>query len=133
MHLACQSLRTGDLAGARGGGLDLVFPHHENEIAQSEAANEAPFVNMWIHHGFVTVRNEESAEAEKMSKSLGNFLTIRELSKKFHPETLKLFVFSTQYRNPLEYSEQAMQDGHVKGEHHQELLLGARLQCGCHP
>ncbi|MEE4165425.1 MAG: cysteine--tRNA ligase, partial [Desulfocapsaceae bacterium] len=112
-HIECSAMSKkylGDTFDIHGGGKDLIFPHHENEIAQSEAANEAPFVNMWIHHGFVTVRNEKTAEAEKMSKSLGNFLTIRELSKKFHPETLKLFVFSTQYRNPLEYSEQAMQD-----------------------
>jgi len=112
-HIECSAMSKkyfGDTFDIHGGGKDLIFPHHENEIAQSEAANEAPFVNMWIHHGFVTVRNEQTAETEKMSKSLGNFLTIRELSKKFHPEVLKLFVFSTQYRNPLEYSEQAMQD-----------------------
>ena len=112
-HIECSAMSKkyfGNTFDIHGGGKDLIFPHHENEIAQSEAANGAPFVNMWIHHGFVTVRNEKSAETEKMSKSLGNFLTIRELSKKFHPETLKLFVFSTQYRNPLEYSEQAMQD-----------------------
>jgi len=112
-HTECSAMSKkyfGDTFDIHGGGKDLIFPHHENEIAQSEAANEAPFVNMWIHHGFVTVRNEETAEEEKMSKSLGNFLTIRELSEKFHPEILKLFVFSTQYRNPLEYSEQAMQD-----------------------
>lgn len=112
-HTECSAMSKkyfGDTFDIHGGGKDLIFPHHENEIAQSEAANEAPFVNMWIHHGFVTVRNEETSETEKMSKSLGNFLTIRELSEKFHPEALKLFVFSTQYRNPLEYSEQAMQD-----------------------
>ena len=112
-HIECSAMSKkyfGDTFDIHGGGKDLIFPHHENEIAQSEAANSAPFVNMWIHHGFVTVRNEQTTEAEKMSKSLGNFLTIRELSKKYHPEALKLFVFSTQYRNPLEYSEQAMQD-----------------------
>ena len=103
-HTECSAMSKkyfGDTFDIHGGGKDLIFPHHENEIAQSEAANEAPFVNMWIHHGFVTVRNEETSETEKMSKSLGNFLTIRELSKKFHPEALKLFVFSTQYRNPI--------------------------------
>ena len=112
-HTECSAMSKkylGETFDIHGGGKDLIFPHHENEIAQSEAANDAPFVNMWVHHGFVTVRNEETEEAEKMSKSLGNFLTIRELSKKFHPEVLKLFVFSTQYRNPLEYSDQAMQD-----------------------
>ena len=116
----------GDTFDIHGGGKDLIFPHHENEIAQSEAANEAPFVNMWIHHGFVTVRNEDTAEAEKMSKSLNNFLTIRELSNKFHPEALKLFVFSTQYRNPLEYSEQAMQDAHTGLSRLYECIAGSK-------
>jgi len=115
-HIECSAMSKkyfGDTFDIHGGGKDLIFPHHENEIAQSEAANEAPFVNMWIHHGFVTIKNEETAENEKMSKSLGNFLTIRKLAEKYHPEVLKLFVFSTQYRNPLEYSEQAMQDAQV--------------------
>ncbi|NNF47062.1 MAG: cysteine--tRNA ligase, partial [Desulfofustis sp.] len=112
-HIECSAMSKkllGETFDIHGGGQDLIFPHHENEIAQSEAANEKTFVNLWIHHGFVTVRNEQTDEEEKMSKSLGNFLTIRDLSEKFHPEALKLFVFSTQYRNPLEYSEQAMQD-----------------------
>ncbi len=112
-HIECSAMSKqflGETFDIHGGGKDLIFPHHENEIAQSEAANEKPFVNLWVHHGFVTVRNEQTDEEEKMSKSLGNFLTIRDLSEKYHPEALKLFVFSTQYRNPLEYSEQAMQD-----------------------
>jgi len=112
-HIECSAMSKkflGDTFDIHGGGKDLIFPHHENEIAQSEAANNKTFVNLWIHHGFVTVRNEQTDEEEKMSKSLGNFLTIRDLSEKFHPEVLKLFVFSTQYRNPLEYSQQAMQD-----------------------
>jgi cysteinyl-tRNA synthetase len=112
-HIECSAMSKkylGNTFDIHGGGKDLIFPHHENEIAQSEAANDRPFVNMWVHHGFVTVRNETTAENEKMSKSLGNFLTIRELSGKYHPEILKLFIFSTQYRNPLEYSEQAMLD-----------------------
>ncbi|MEE4315108.1 MAG: cysteine--tRNA ligase [Desulfofustis sp.] len=112
-HIECSAMSKkylGDTFDIHGGGKDLIFPHHENEIAQSEAANDKPFVNMWVHHGFVTVRNEATEENEKMSKSLGNFLTIRELSEKYHPEILKLFIFSTQYRNPLEYSEQAMLD-----------------------
>ncbi len=75
-HIECSAMSKkyfGSTFDIHGGGKDLIFPHHENEIAQSEAANGAPFVNMWIHHGFVTVRNEKSAETEKMSKSLGNF------------------------------------------------------------
>jgi len=87
-----------------GGGQDLIFPHHENELAQSEGANERPFVHTWIHHGFVTIKDE------KMSKSLGNFLTIRDITDKYHPEELRFFVFSTHYRNPLDFSEKAMQD-----------------------
>ena len=112
-HIECSAMSKkflGETFDIHGGGKDLIFPHHENEIAQSEAANDRTFVNLWIHHGFVTIRNEQTDEEEKMSKSLGNFLTIRDLSEKFHPEVLKLFVFSTQYRNPLEYSMQAMQD-----------------------
>ena len=112
-HIECSAMcrkYLGDTFDIHGGGKDLIFPHHENEIAQSEAANGKQFVNMWVHHGFVTVRNEQTDETEKMSKSLGNFLTIRSLSEKHHPEVLKLFVFGTQYRNPLEYSDQAMQD-----------------------
>jgi cysteinyl-tRNA synthetase len=87
-----------------GGGKDLVFPHHENELAQSEGASGEEFVKYWVHHGFVTIKDE------KMSKSLGNFLTIREVIDKFPPEALRLFIFSTHYRNPLDYSEAALLD-----------------------
>jgi cysteinyl-tRNA synthetase len=87
-----------------GGGQDLIFPHHENEIAQSVGANCQPFANLWMHHGFVTVKEE------KMSKSLGNFLTIREVLSQWPAEVLRLFLFSTQYRNPLDYNETALRD-----------------------
>lgn len=106
-HIECSAMsrnflgRTFDI---HGGGKDLIFPHHENEIAQSEAASGYPFARVWVHHGFVTIKDE------KMSKSLGNFLTIREVLEKYHPEVLRLFVFSTHYRNPLDYSQAAMQD-----------------------
>ena len=126
-HIECSAMSKkylGNTFDIHGGGKDLIFPHHENEIAQSESANGCTFVNMWIHHGFVTIRNENTDETEKMSKSLGNFLTIRELSDKFHAEILKLFVFSTQYRNPLEYSEQAMQDAHTGLTRLYECLAG---------
>jgi cysteinyl-tRNA synthetase len=94
----------GETFDIHGGGKDLIFPHHENEIAQSEGANGKPFVNCWIHHGFVTIRDE------KMSKSLGNFLTIRDILNHYHPEMLRFFIFSSHYRNPLDFSESAMQD-----------------------
>ncbi len=106
-HIECSAMSRkylGSTFDIHGGGQDLIFPHHENEIAQSEGANEKPFVNMWIHHGFVTIRDE------KMSKSLGNFLTIRDILDHYHPEVLRFFIFSTQYRNPLDFSEAAMQD-----------------------
>jgi len=106
-HTECSAMSRkffGNTFDIHGGGKDLIFPHHENEIAQSEGANEQPFVTTWIHHGFVTIRDE------KMSKSLGNFLTIRDILSNYHPEILRFFVFSTQYRNPLDFSESVMQD-----------------------
>jgi cysteinyl-tRNA synthetase len=106
-HIECSAMSKkylGETFDIHGGGQDLIFPHHENELAQSEGANEKPFVNTWIHHGFVTIKDE------KMSKSLGNFLTIRDITDKYHPEELRFFVFSTHYRNPLDFSEKAMQD-----------------------
>ncbi len=106
-HIECSAMSRkylGSTFDIHGGGQDLIFPHHENELAQSEGANNKPFVNMWIHHGFVTIRDE------KMSKSLGNFLTIRDILAHYHPEVLRFFIFSTQYRNPLDFSENAMQD-----------------------
>lgn len=106
-HIECSAMSKkylGETFDIHGGGQDLIFPHHENEIAQSEGANCKPFVNCWIHHGFVTIRDE------KMSKSLGNFLTIRDILDNYHPEVLRFFIFSTHYRNPLDFSEAAMGD-----------------------
>lgn len=106
-HIECSAMSRkylGETFDIHGGGQDLIFPHHENEIAQSEGANCKQFVNTWIHHGFVTIRDE------KMSKSLGNFLTIRDILSHYHPEILRFFIFSTHYRNPLDFSESAMQD-----------------------
>ncbi len=106
-HIECSAMSRkylGDTFDIHGGGQDLIFPLHENELAQSEAATSKPYVNMWIHHGFVTIRDE------KMSKSLGNFLTIRDILEHYHPEVLRFFIFSTQYRNPLDFSESAMQN-----------------------
>ena len=106
-HIECSAMSKkylGDSFDIHGGGKDLIFPHHENEIAQSMGATDSPFVNIWVHHGFVTIKDE------KMSKSLGNFLTIRDVLERFSPEGLRLFVFSTHYRSPLNYSEAAIQD-----------------------
>jgi len=99
-HLEC-SVMSSKLLGPsfdiHGGGLDLIFPHHENEIAQSEAYSGQPFVRYWIHNGFVNINKE------KMSKSLGNILTIREICQKYHPEALKLFILSHHYRSPMDF------------------------------
>ncbi len=106
-HIECSAMSKkflGESFDIHGGGKDLIFPHHENEIAQSMGATGSPFVNIWVHHGFVTIKDE------KMSKSLGNFLTIRDVLERFSPEGLRLFVFSTHYRSPLHYSEAAIQD-----------------------
>ncbi len=106
-HIECSAMAKkyfGDTFDIHGGGKDLIFPHHENEIAQSECASGEIFVNTWIHHGFVTIKDE------KMSKSLGNFLTIREMLEKYSAETLRLFIFSAGYRTPLDFSDQAMKD-----------------------
>ncbi|WP_417913146.1 cysteine--tRNA ligase [Candidatus Electronema sp. TJ] len=106
-HIECSAMSRKYLGATfdiHGGGQDLIFPHHENEIAQSVGANGQPFANLWMHHGFVTVKEE------KMSKSLGNFLTIREVLKQWPAEVLRLFLFSTQYRNPLDYNETALRD-----------------------
>jgi cysteinyl-tRNA synthetase len=94
----CESL-LGETIDIHGGGQDLIFPHHENEIAQSEAKSGHPFARFWVHNGFVNIKEE------KMSKSLGNFFTIRDILKLVNGETLRFFLLSTHYRGPLEYAE----------------------------
>jgi cysteinyl-tRNA synthetase len=93
-----------------GGGQDLQFPHHENEIAQSEAAHHCTFVNYWMHNGFIRVANEIDGQDEKMSKSLGNFFTIRDVLKKYDAETVRFFILRAQYRSPLNYSSVHLDD-----------------------
>ena len=125
-HIECSAMSRkylGETFDIHGGGQDLVFPHHENEIAQSMGASGKPFANMWIHHGFVTIRDE------KMSKSLNNFLTIRDVLDQYPPEVLRLFIFSTQYRNPLDFSESAMQDAEAGLDRMYDCL--SRI-VGCH-
>ncbi len=118
-HIECSAMSRkylGDTFDIHGGGKDLVFPHHENEIAQSCGATGKPFANLWMHHGFVTIKDE------KMSKSLGNFLTIRDVLKQYDPEVLRLFLFSTHYRNPLDFTEAALQDAGAGLERMYECL-----------
>ncbi len=99
--MSCQHL--GDTFDIHGGGMDLKFPHHENEIAQAVAANHGGFARYWLHNGFVNIN------AEKMSKSLGNFFTIREVTERFHPEVLRMFMLGTHYRSPLDFSDTALE------------------------
>ncbi|MBL8369945.1 MAG: cysteine--tRNA ligase [Burkholderiaceae bacterium] len=106
-HIECSAMACailGETLDIHGGGADLQFPHHENEIAQSEGAHGKPLARFWMHNGFVNVDNE------KMSKSLGNFFTIREVLKAFDPETLRFFVVRSHYRSPLNYSDVHLQD-----------------------
>ena len=106
-HLECSAMGS-ELLGKHfdihGGGADLQFPHHENEIAQSEGAHRCKFVNYWMHNGFVRVDNE------KMSKSLGNFFTIREVLKKYDAEVVRFFILRAHYRSPLNYSDAHLDD-----------------------
>jgi len=102
-HIECSAMSIcclGETFDIHGGGPDLPFPHHENEIAQSEAATGKQYVNYWMHAGAVRV------DDEKMSKSLGNFFTIREVLKKYHPEVVRYFLLSSHYRSPINYSEE---------------------------
>ena len=94
----------GNTFDIHGGGADLQFPHHENEIAQSEGANGVPLAKVWMHNGFVNIDNE------KMSKSLGNFFTIREVLGQFDAETLRFFIVRSHYRSPLNYSDVHLED-----------------------
>lgn len=106
-HIECSAMcenYLGEHFDIHGGGQDLQFPHHENEIAQSEAAHDNPFVNYWMHNGFVRVDNE------KMSKSLGNFFTVREILASYQPEVVRFFILRAHYRSPLNYSDSHLED-----------------------
>jgi len=94
----------GESFDIHGGGADLLFPHHENEIAQSEALTGRPFARYWIHNGFITINKE------KMSKSLGNFFTIKEVLHSFDPEVVRFFLLSTHYRSPIEFSDEQLRE-----------------------
>ncbi len=104
-HIECSAMSMkylGETIDIHGGGLDLIFPHHENERAQSEAATGKEFVRFWMHNGFVTIKGD------KMSKSLNNFITIQDILTQYHPEALRLFLLSKHYRSPLDYSPEAV-------------------------
>jgi cysteinyl-tRNA synthetase len=120
-HIECSAMSQrylGESFDIHGGGKDLIFPHHENEIAQSEAATGKPFVRFWVHNGFVNI------EHEKMSKSLGNILAIRDLLREYHPEALRLFLLSNHYRSPVDFSLQNMVEARANLDRFYSLLQG---------
>ncbi len=109
-HIECSAMSStllGPTFDIHGGGRDLIFPHHENEIAQSEGASGKPFVKYWLHNGFVNVNQE------KMSKSLGNFFTIRDILKSYDPEVVRFFILTAHYRSPIDFSDQNLEEARL--------------------
>jgi cysteinyl-tRNA synthetase len=126
-HIECSAMSKkylGDTFDIHGGGKDLVFPHHENEIAQSCGCTGKQPVRYWVHNGFVNI------DKEKMSKSLGNFFTMREVYKKYHPEVLRLFLVSSHYRSPIDFSEKNLDDATKVLSRFYEGLAGAKKLTG---
>ena len=112
-HIECSVMSNkylGDTLDIHAGGQDLIFPHHENEIAQSEAANDKPYVRYWMHNGYITINNE------KMSKSKGNFFTVRDIRKEYDGEVIRFFLLSAHYRNPINFNRDLMEQAKVSLE-----------------
>jgi len=129
-HIECSAMSSallGDTFDIHGGGRDLIFPHHENEIAQSEGASGKTFVKYWLHNGFVNVNQE------KMSKSLGNFFTIRDILKKYDPEVVRFFILTAHYRSPIDFSDQNLDDARLGLSRFYEALKGADEVLSRHP
>lgn len=123
-HIECSAMSThclGEHFDIHGGGLDLQFPHHENEIAQSEGATGCKFVNYWLHNGFVQINQE------KMSKSLGNFFTLREVLKTYAPEVMRYFILASHYRSPLNYSNHSLDSARAALERFYTALRGVEV------
>lgn len=124
-HIECSVMSTkylGDTIDIHGGGQDLEFPHHENEIAQSEAATGKKFVNYWMHNGFVTVGKKQ----EKMSKSLHNFVTVHDILQRIDPQVLRFYMSSVQYRRPINYSDEGLEQASASLERFKNLLRNAQ-------
>ncbi|MDX2496222.1 MAG: cysteine--tRNA ligase [Desulfuromusa sp.] len=123
-HIECSAMSSsllGDSFDIHGGGRDLIFPHHENEIAQSEGASGKPFVKYWLHNGFVNV------DQEKMSKSLGNFFTIRDILETYDAEVIRFFILSAQYRSPIDFSDQNLAEAQSGLKRFYEALESAEI------
>ena len=129
-HIECSAMCSallGETIDIHGGGMDLTFPHHENEIAQSEAIFGKMFVKYWIHNGFVNINSE------KMSKSLGNFLLIKDVLKTYHPEVIRLFLLSSHYRSPIDFNDRVMNESRVALDKGYALLTRLKERFGEHP
>jgi len=129
-HIECSAMSMeylGESFDIHGGGKDLVFPHHENEIAQSEGATRKPFVKYWLHNGFVNINQE------KMSKSLGNFFTIRDILDKYDPEVVRFFLLTAHYRSPIDFSDQNLEEAKAGLTRFYEALQGAAAILDRHP
>jgi cysteinyl-tRNA synthetase len=119
-HIECTAMaikHLGESIDIHGGGADLIFPHHENEIAQSEAFTGKPFAKYWVHNGFITI------DKEKMSKSLGNFFTIREILDRYDPEVIRLFILSSHYRSPIEFSNEQLHDAEASLDRYYSTVM----------
>ena len=119
-HIECTAMSSKYLGASfdiHGGGADLIFPHHENELAQSEAYSDKPFVKYWMHNGFITV------DKEKMSKSLGNFFTIKEIINKYEPEVVRYFLLSAHYRSPIEFSDVQLNEAELSIDRYYTTVL----------
>ena len=126
-HIECSVMATkhlGETIDIHGGGQDLTFPHHENEIAQSEAKTGKTFANYWMHNGYVTIGEEE----EKMSKYLGNFVTVHEMVQKIDPQVLRFFLATTQYRRPIKYSETTLKEAETNLQKLRTALENAQFR-----
>ncbi len=119
-HIECTAMSIkylGETFDIHGGGADLIFPHHENELAQSEAYTGKDFARYWVHNGFITI------DKEKMSKSLGNFFTIRDILDKFDAEAVRLFLLSTHYRNPIEFSDELLREAELTIDRYYSTII----------
>jgi len=126
-HIECSAMSRkllGETLDIHGGGVDLVFPHHENEIAQSETATGKPYCLCWVHNGLLTVHKD------KMSKSLGNFVTIRDALKQVRPETIRMFFLSHHYRSPVDFSDEGLADTRKNLDYFYNTLLRIEELCG---
>ncbi|MGI6221627.1 MAG: cysteine--tRNA ligase [Coriobacteriales bacterium] len=131
-HIECSSMSAkylGTTFDIHGGGVDLVFPHHENEVAQSECSAGQRLCNYWMHGGMLNIRNEETGENEKMSKSLGNFMYLKDILEHLDPRILRVLMLQTHYRSPLDYSAERLEEATTSFERIETTLRNIAWEC----